>query len=90
MERACHGNQSVGLAGVASQDGMLYVAGGVSSEDRSDSTDRLLRYDPVNDTWTQLADMNNRRHSFELVSFRGNSSPTEALPCSLTRRPTPL
>ena len=65
------GNQSVGLAGVASQDGMLYVAGGVSSEDRSDSTDRLLRYDPVNDTWTQLADMNNRRHSFELVSFRG-------------------
>ena len=65
------GNQSVGLAGVASQDGMLYVAGGVSAEDRSDSTDRLLRYDPVNDTWTQLADMNNRRHSFELVSFRG-------------------
>ena len=65
------GNQSVGLAGVASHGGMLYVAGGVTSEDRSDSTKRLLRYDPVNDSWTQLADMNNRRHSFDLVSFRG-------------------
>ena len=65
------GNQSVGLAGVASQDGMLYVAGGVTAEDRSDSTKRMLRYDPVNDTWTQMADMNNRRHSFDLVSFRG-------------------
>lgn len=65
------GNQSVGLAGVASQDGMIYVAGGVVSDDRSDSTARMLRYDPVNDTWTQLADMNNRRHSFDLVSFRG-------------------
>ena len=65
------GNQSVGLAGVASQDGMIYVAGGVTASDRSDSTNRLLRYDPANDTWTQMADMNHRRHSFELVSFRG-------------------
>ena len=65
------GNQSVGLAGVASHDGMLYVAGGVGANDRSDSTDRMIRYDPVNDTWTQLASMNNRRHSFDLVSFRG-------------------
>lgn len=65
------GNQSVGLAGVASQGGMIYVAGGVVSQDLLDSTERLLRYDPVNDTWTQLADMNNRRHSFDLVSFRG-------------------
>ena len=65
------GNQSVGLAGVASLNGLVYVAGGVTSEDRSDSTDRLLRYDPVNDTWTQMTSMNNRRHSFELVSFRG-------------------
>ena len=65
------GNQSVGLAGVTSLNGMVYVAGGVSEKDRSDSTDRLLRYDPVNDTWTQLASMNNRRHSFDLVAFRG-------------------
>ena len=65
------GNQSVGLAGVASFNGMIYVAGGVTAEDRSDSNRRLIRYDPLNDSWTQLADMNNRRHSFELVSFRG-------------------
>ena len=65
------GNQSVGLAGTASQDGMIYVAGGVSAHDRSDSTDRLLRYDPINDTWTQLASMNNERHSFQLVSYKG-------------------
>lgn len=42
--------KSVGLAGVASQNGMIYVAGGVSLKDRSDATDRLMRYDPVNDT----------------------------------------
>ena len=65
------GNQSVGLAGVTSHNGMIYVAGGVTAEDRSDSNRRLIRYDPVNDSWTQLADMNNPRHSFELVSFRG-------------------
>ncbi|MGB2372929.1 MAG: CARDB domain-containing protein [Poseidonia sp.] len=65
------GNQSVGLAGVASLNGLVYVAGGVSAKDRSDSTDRLLRYDPVNDSWTQMANMNNQRHSFELVAFRG-------------------
>ena len=65
------GNQSVGLAGVTSLNGMVYVAGGVSAKDRSDSTDRLLRYDPVNDSWTQMANMNNQRHSFELVAFRG-------------------
>ena len=65
------GNQSVGLAGVSSLNGQIYVAGGVALDDRSDSTDRLLRYDPVNDSWTQLANMNNERHSFELVAFRG-------------------
>ncbi len=64
-------NRSVGLSGVAEHNGMIYVAGGVSLKDRSDSTDRLLRYDPLNDSWTQLQSMNNRRHSFDLVSFRG-------------------
>ncbi|MEK9651533.1 MAG: hypothetical protein VW102_04980, partial [Poseidonia sp.] len=65
------GNRSVGLAGVTSLNGMVYVAGGVSAHDRSDSTDRLMRYDPVNDLWSQLSSMNNRRHSFELVAFKG-------------------
>ena len=63
--------KSVGLAGVASQGGMIYVAGGVSLKDRSDATDRLMRYDPVNDLWTEMTSMNHTRHSFELVSFRG-------------------
>jgi len=64
-------NRSVGLAGVTAHNGMIYVAGGVSAHDRSDSTDRLMRYDVANDTWSQMANMNNRRHSFDLVSFRG-------------------
>jgi len=63
--------KSVGLAGVEAQGGMIYVAGGVSLKDRSDATDRLMRYDPLNDTWTEMAKMNHTRHSFELVSFRG-------------------
>ena len=65
------GNRSVGLAGVTEHGGMIYVAGGVSAQDRSDVTDRLMRYDPTNDSWTQLASMNNKRHSFDLVSFKG-------------------
>lgn len=65
------GNRSVGLAGVAEHGGMIYVAGGVTAQDRSDVTDNLLRYDPTNDTWTEMASMNNPRHSFELVSFKG-------------------
>ncbi len=64
-------NRSVGLAGVAAHNGMIYVAGGVTAHDRSDSTERMMRYDVANDTWSQMADMNNRRHSFDLVSFRG-------------------
>ena len=41
-------NQSGKLAGVASQDGMIYVAGG-DNERPPDSTNRLLRYDEAND-----------------------------------------
>ena len=33
--------------------------------------DRLMRYDPINDSWTEMASMNNKRHSFDLVAFRG-------------------
>ncbi|MDA0926415.1 MAG: hypothetical protein O3C36_07220, partial [archaeon] len=63
--------KSVGLAGVASLGGMVYVAGGVTASDRSDMNDRLMRYDPINDSWTEMASMNNKRHSFDLVAFRG-------------------
>ena len=64
-------NRSVGLAGITAHNGMIYVAGGVTAHDRSDSTERMMRYDVANDTWSQMADMNHRRHSFDLVSFRG-------------------
>ena len=61
----------VGLAGVESHNNMIYVAGGVSKPDQSDATDRLMRYDPINNNWTQLASMNHPRHSFQLVAFQG-------------------
>ena len=61
----------VGLAGVESHNNMIYVAGGVSKPDLTDVTDRLMRYDPVNNNWTQLASMNHPRHSFQLISFQG-------------------
>ena len=61
----------VGLAGVESHNNMIYVAGGASRPDRSDVTDRLMRYDPINNNWTQLSSMNTPRHSFQLVEFQG-------------------
>ncbi len=64
-------NKAVGLAGVASLGGLVYVAGGVTASDRSDMNDRLMRYDPVNDARAEVASMNNKRHSFALVAFRG-------------------
>lgn len=63
--------KGVGLAGVTSMNGFLYVAGGVSKPDRSDLKAELLRYDPVNDQWNSMANMSHPRHSFELVPFRG-------------------
>lgn len=61
----------VGLAGVESHNNMIYVAGGASRPDRTDLTDRLMRYDTVNNNWTELANMSLPRHSFELVSIQG-------------------
>lgn len=63
--------KGVGLAGVTAMNGYVYVAGGVSKPDRSDLKAELLRYDPVNDQWSSLANMTHARHSFELVPFRG-------------------
>lgn len=63
--------KGVGLAGVAVLNNQLYVAGGVAKPDRSDLRAEMFRYDPINDQWTQLANMTVPRHSFELVPFRG-------------------
>jgi len=63
--------KGVGLAGVAVLNNQLYVAGGVAKPDRSDLRAEMFRYDPINDQWTQLANMTVPRHSFELIPFRG-------------------
>jgi N-acetylneuraminic acid mutarotase len=71
MKTPMPSGKKVGLAGVDALDGYLYVAGGVNRQNRQDITDRLLRYDPVIDNWTELASMNYKRHSFTLTAFHG-------------------
>ena len=64
-------SKGVGLAGSTEHNGYLYVAGGISNRIRSDPTDRLMRYDPVNDVWSEMANMSHKRFAFDLVPFRG-------------------
>ncbi len=61
----------VGLAGMDALDGFIYVAGGVGMKDRSDLTNRTMRYNPATDVWDYMANMSAPRHSFELVAFHG-------------------
>ncbi|MBT7263574.1 MAG: hypothetical protein HN883_06705 [Euryarchaeota archaeon] len=63
--------KAVGLAGVDNVGNFIYVAGGVSRKDRSDTTDRLMRYNTNTDTWDEMANMSVSRHSFELVEYHG-------------------
>ncbi len=63
--------KAVGLAGVDNVGDFIYVAGGVSRKDRSDSTDRLMRYNTNTDTWDEMANMSAPRHSFSLVEYHG-------------------
>lgn len=63
--------KAVGLAGVDNVGDFIYVAGGVSRKDRSDTTDRLMRYNTNTDTWDEMAKMNVARHSFSLVEYHG-------------------
>ncbi|MDA0715837.1 MAG: hypothetical protein O3A74_04680 [archaeon] len=63
--------KSVGLAGTTEHNGYLYIAGGVANQARSDPTDRLMRYDPVNDVWTEMANMSHKRLAFDLIPFHG-------------------
>lgn len=65
------GGTAVGLAGVDNVGDFIYVAGGVSRKDRSDSTDRLMRYNTNTDTWDEMANMSVARHSFSLVEYHG-------------------
>ena len=63
--------KSVGLAGATEHNGYMYVAGGVANRARSDPTDRLMRYDPVNDVWAEMANMSHKRLAFDLIPFHG-------------------
>ena len=63
--------KAVGLAGVDNVGDFIYVAGGVSRKDRSDTTDRLMRYNTNTDTWDEMASMSVARHSFSLVEYHG-------------------
>lgn len=62
---------AVGLAGVDDLDGFVYVAGGVSIKNRSDTTDRFMRYNPASKAWDEMANMNVARHSFSINAFHG-------------------
>ena len=61
----------VGLAGVDDVGDFIYVAGGVSRKDRSDTSNQLMRYNTNTDTWDRMANMSLARHSFSLVEYHG-------------------
>ena len=63
--------KAVGLAGVDHVGDFIYAAGGVSLKDRSDTTNRLMRYNTNTDTWDQMANMSLARHSFALTEYHG-------------------
>jgi len=63
------GGTEVGLAGVDNVGEFVYTAGGVSRKDRSDTTNRMMRYDTNTDTWDQMANMSLARHSFSLIEY---------------------
>jgi len=60
-----------GLGGMAEANGYLFYAGGVRSPSANDATNKTFRYDPVNDSWSRMADMNEPRAGFELINFHG-------------------
>ena len=64
-------NNERGLGAMAEANGFLYYAGGVRNSNANDATNKTYRYDPQNDTWTRMADMNHERASFELINFHG-------------------
>jgi len=61
--------KEVGHAGVCEYGGYIWVAGGVKGSGGTDETNRTLRYDPVADTWTEVAKMNNSKFGLALVPY---------------------
>ena len=60
-----------GLGAMAEAGGYVYYAGGVRNPSANDATNKTYRYDPQNDQWSRMADMNQPRASFELVNYHG-------------------
>ncbi|RPG79022.1 MAG: hypothetical protein CBC77_003740 [Euryarchaeota archaeon TMED117] len=63
--------KEVGNFGMASIGTKIYIAGGVQNASANDVTDRLLEYDTVAGTWTELANMSYKRFAFPLVEYHG-------------------
>ena len=63
--------QQRGLGAMAEAGGYLYYAGGISTQNANDASNVTLRYDPRNDSWSRMADMNEPRASFEMVNYHG-------------------
>ncbi len=63
--------QERGLGAMAESGGYLYYAGGVKNQNANDASNVTLRYDPRNDSWSRMADMNEPRASFDLVNYHG-------------------
>jgi len=63
--------RAVGNAGVAALGDYIYVVGGVSAYGGTNPTNQTLRYDPVNDEWAVMANMNRSRWGLTLTEYHG-------------------
>jgi hypothetical protein len=63
--------RAVGNAGVAALGDYIYVVGGVSAYSGMNPTNQTLRYDPVNDEWAVMANMNRSRWGLTLTEYHG-------------------
>jgi len=63
--------RAVGNAGVAALGDYIYVVGGVSGNTGTTPTNQTLRYDPVNDEWAVMSNMNRSRWGLTLTEYHG-------------------
>lgn len=63
--------RAVGNAGVAALGDYIYVVGGVNAYSGTNPTNQTLRYDPVNDEWAVMANMNRSRWGLTLTEYHG-------------------
>jgi len=63
--------RGVGNAGVAALGDYIYVAGGVSAYSGTNPTNQTLRYDPANDEWAVMSNMNRSRWGLTLTEYHG-------------------